>query len=259
MPRPDDMDDPPTRLWQPEISIISGTRHRPDEYQRFINSVRDAATLPTEIIITDASDKSDYARDVLAYREPIWNATVIHEKPRLGTLRGYNVGFRKARGRYVVWFNDDCELEKGWDAVARDYMDAHPEIGIGAIYFKDAVNGELQSYYAVQTWQGMHYANFGVVRREVGQQVDWFDERCGRMYGCDNSICLNVLQAGFAVVPIPGCKVKHWRTMDMERVGNLDEANADAAKLGTIWHGDYSGPKRVYDQYAYLHQPESII
>ena len=247
----------------PEMSIVIGTRHRPDAYRRFLQSFLDSVTVLTEVIVLDASDERTYTlEDPPASTlgpDVLGELVIHHEKPRLGTIRGYNVGFGFAHGRYVTWFNDDVELERGWDKIAVDYMDAHPEIGIGAVYFKDRCGESWQNHYAIQHWQGMQYANFGVVRREWGNEIGWFDERTGaKMYGCDNSICLNMLAAGHAVVPIPGCKCKHWRTLDEDRRLNNIDAEEDGRKLGVFWRGDYSVPKAVYDSFAYLHQPDAI-
>ena len=250
----------------PEITIVVGTRNRPEAFERFAKSVFECASLKTQLIVTDASDELGYSTDCLCHfdneqpRKRMVECDLIHEKPRLGTLKGYNVAFRKATGKYACWLNDDCELEPGWDKISIDYMDANPKIGIGAIYFLDRCDNQWQKMYSVQSFHGMHYANFGIVRKTVGDQIGWFDERIGnRMYGCDNSICLNCLvMTGMAVVPIPGCKVKHWRENDAARSQNWQESQDDGQKLGIFWHGDYSAAKQVYDEFKHLHQPQYI-
>src|SRR5690348_1580345 len=123
-----------------EMSIITGTRHRPESLCRFLNSVVDTASVKTEIIVADASDEFPDMHPLnLANikNENIFSLDRFHEKPRLGTVRGYNVAFRRATGRYVAWFNDDCTLLSGWDRTAIDFMDANPEVGLGAIYWRD--------------------------------------------------------------------------------------------------------------------------
>ena len=216
----------------PELSIVTGTRNRPDSLRRFLKSISATASVPTEIIVADASDDP---RPPLMYRECIdiklgliEHLFVLKESPRLGPNLGYNVAFRKATGRYVLWANDDCEMMPGWDRTAIDFMDEHREVGIGALYFSS--DGSRTQFY-VQTFQHLIFANIGIWRREVGEQVDWFEERkafvpeLGReqgieFYGCDTAACLKVIDAGYAVCPIPNCRIIHHREQDAERSAN---------------------------------------
>jgi GT2 family glycosyltransferase len=238
-----------------EVAIVTGTRHRYHGLQRLVASVNKTASVSTEIVIADASD------DMLYVEFPITNSCIksieiFHEFPRIGPTRGYNIAFRKAAGskpRYVVYVNDDCEMVAGWDRIAIDFMDQHAEIGLGAIYFRDP--GGPWNFQTL-AWKGgkMCYANMGIYRREVGEQVDWFDERevfvpaLGRIeslkfYGNDTSGGLKVLEAGYGVVPIPGCKIDHHREPDLVRQENYRDfvhcqsGNTAGMVLWELWNG----------------------
>jgi GT2 family glycosyltransferase len=236
---------------QSELAIVTGTRHRYHSLQRLIASINKTASVSTEIVIADASD------ELLEVELPIDNPHIkgverFHESPRLGPNRGYNVAFRKSaesKPRYVVYVNDDCEMVAGWDRIAIDFMDANPEVGLGAIYFRDP-----GGYWNCQTFQRMFFANIGIYRREAGEQVDWFDERevfvpeLGRMeslrfYGNDVGGSFKILDAGYGVVPIPGCKVEHHREQDETRRENNAEfvhgvnGNLAGMVLWQLWNG----------------------
>lgn len=250
-----------------QMSIVTGTRHRPDSFRRFVESVADAATVTTQLIVADASDVPDYALamclDVLRDCPAVVTASCHHEKPRLGTAAGYNVAFRKATGRYVAWLNDDVQLEHGWDRIAVDYMDKWPEIGIGCMYFRDRNGGQWNPTYYVQEYHGMVYANFGIVRREVGERIGWFGETVDH-YGVDNCISMAAIEAGYAVVPIPGCKCKHWREIDRERIEHLERHNQNeiGSKLLRRFakppNMDFSHLREAMQRFDYLKQPIHI-
>lgn len=234
----------------PDISIISGTRNRPKSLMRMILSACKEATVPTEIIVADASDEFSGPPDVPNYGDHVEHVNIFHESPRLGPNKGYNGALRKATGRYQVYVNDDSEFLEGWDKTAIEFMDAHEDVGCGILWWRDP--GWKQWNY--QTYRGLLFANFGVVRREVGEEVGWFDERevfvpaLGRtqglcFYGNDVGIGLKIIDAGYGVVPIPNCKILHHREQDEERQENNrqfvfgPEGNFAGAVLHELWGG----------------------
>lgn len=219
---------------EPLLSIVSGTMDRPDSYKLFIDSVVEHTHVPHEIIIADASQGENYVHEPPA-RPEMTRFVHIVEKPRIGTLKGYNVAFRQSRARYTVWFNDDCEMLPGWDLRAVNFMEAHPEIGIGIVYFKDTHRGTLKPYYEYQTYFKVPVPNFGVVRREVGEKIGWFDESLGNMYGCDTDLGMQTLVSGYGVAPIPGCKIIHHRVWDQQREENYMRRNLDTVKFVLKW------------------------
>jgi GT2 family glycosyltransferase len=64
---------------------------------------------------------------------------------------------------------------------------------------------------------GLVYGNFNLLRRELGEQVGWFDERLTTGYGCDNSLCCRVLERGMGVVGVRDARVLHYREQDATR------------------------------------------
>jgi len=194
--------------------------------------------------------------------EFVQNLDHYHESPRLFPNKGYGAACRRATGSFVAYFNDDCEILPGWDRTAIDFMDANPQVGIGAIYFRDN-NGP----WNFQTFWQMCFGNFGVVRREAGEQVGWFDEReafipeyqraeCLRFYGNDVGLALKLIDAGWGSVPIPGCKVQHYREQDEERrennaqFVNCEGGNIAGKVLWHIWNGDTKRQSREGPEYG---------
>lgn len=167
-----------------------------------------------ELVVSDASDDS-VSSVVLPSR--IWNRVrLIPEKPRLGCTKGYNVAFRQASGEWVMWINDDCEVDPGYAETAIEFMRSHPEIGLGAFYYSDPNH----IGWKVNTCMfGMLYANFGILSRKLGDKVGWFDEDL-TMYGNDNSLTYRILMAGKGVAAIPNARIIHHSTKDAHRIEN---------------------------------------
>lgn len=197
-------------MTQPILSLVTGTRNRERSFRRLLRSIVAHTPVPFELVVSDASDEPIDQSDL-----PM-NVRILPERPRLGCTRGYNRAFREARGQWVLWLNDDVEVCEGYATTAIDFMEAHPEIGLGALYYTDTGNGT--PLHVNSAW-GCLYANFGIIRRELGNQLGWFDDEI-LMYGNDNSLTLRVLLAGYGVAAIPNTKVIHHYERDAERQKN---------------------------------------
>lgn len=242
---------------QARLSVVTGTRNRYQSLSRFLRSVNKCATIPCEIIVADASDEMQEL-DPIAPSE--WNQNVVrvhryHESPRLNPNLGYDQLCRKATTEYVMFFNDDAETTPGLDRTAVEFMDRNSEVGIGCLFWFDLPNGAPY----LQSWQGLLYPNFGIIRKSAADQWGWFEtrkvfipelgeEEALSFYGMDTGIALKCVDAGFACVPVPGTLVHHHREQDEERRQNMAKHLHDDRRMppgslpGTIlrrlWNGD---------------------
>lgn len=165
-----------------------------------------------ELVVSDASDPP------IDFFNLPHTVRILEESPRLGCTKGFNRAFREARGEWLIWLNDDVEVAPGYAEAAIRFMEEHPEIGLGALYYSDPTHIGFKVNSCVF---GMLYANFGIIRRKLGEQVGFFDEDI-LMYGCDNSLTYRVLLAGKGVAGIPSSRVVHHSVNDAERRNNND-------------------------------------
>lgn len=204
---------------RPLLSIVTGTIDRPEHLRMLVNSIVTHAAVDWELVVADASKIPSRSVDS--------RIRIIHESPRLGHTRGYNVAFRAARGAWVMWLNDDCTVLPGFDVNAIEFMEAHQRIGLGALYYSN--RGED---FKVNEFIGIVYANFGIIKRDLGERVGWFDEDF-YMYGADNSITFRVLLAGLGVAPIPNARVQHSEAEDYHRTKNQLHRKEASEKLAS--------------------------
>lgn len=222
------------------LSIVTGTRNREHAFLKLFDSIVRNTDVPWEIVVGQVSEKP-YECEKLLSREKV---LFIPEHPPLGPARGYNACFRFARGAWVVWLNDDCVVEPGWASWAIRYMEKHPEVGIGAIYY--AVNNP-QSKYRISSWLGLPYANFGIARKEFGEKIGWFDEDI-RFYGNDNSIALKCYAAGKTIHGLPGSRVLHYLFPDPQREVNLKFQGEDTSKIYERYRHKLEAMEKVYQE-----------
>lgn len=200
-----------------KLSIVTGALNRPEAFLRLVSSIVDSTTVDWEMVVADASDTTMSSRDP--------RIRILAEKPRLGCVKGYNRAFREARGEWVIWLNDDCEVVQGYDVESIALMEANPTIGLGALHYSE--NGG--PFHVNSAWHAL-YANFGIIRRELGDQLGWFDEDL-TMYGNDNSLTCRVLMAGFGVADIPKARILHHAIDDAERLRNKQYQYRDNAVI----------------------------
>lgn len=231
---------------KPVLSLITGTRNRPMDFRRLVDSIERHTPMEWEIVVSDASD-TPIENQPVATSETWPKIHIIPERPPKGCTVGYNIAFRKARGEWCLWLNDDCEVMHGYAENALRFMEQHPEIGLGALYYADA--GTRESYHVNTCGFGMLYANFGILRRDLGQQVGWFDDDL-TMYGNDNSLTYRVLMAGKGVAGIPDARIFHHSTRDQHRVENNEDTFRQAqADLLRAKYGPHVGQMReVYER-----------
>ena len=218
----------------PTISIVTGTKNRQASYVRLCRSISAVMKVPFEFFVADASNPGYATTNDIQNDQLLWT-TVIRESPPLGHIRGYNTAFSKCRGEFVLWVNDDAELLPGWDDTALRFMGGHPEIAVGALYFRDRTNGDWKTYFEVQSLFDIQYANFGFVRREAGVALDWFDPSLGMTYCADTDFCFRAICQGFGVAPMFGCGLLHYREMDAGRKQNEMGRKEDRNEFNRKW------------------------
>jgi GT2 family glycosyltransferase len=263
-----------------ELSIVTGTRRRPDEYARFIASVRKTVpdNISYEIVVGCANDDVNPDK---SYVQPAPDIVATYQRPRLGMLRGYNNTFSHCSGEFVVWFNDDVECLSGWAENALSFMRANPSVGMGAIYFLDRLhnkkdwtqyngpdprqmsNAERAEWgwtttFNIQDLYGLTYANFGILRRLLGEEVGWFPTNIGKMYGSDTAFSWEIMSRGLAVVGIPDARVLHYRTRDDERSQNYELIQSDRELFDSAWLPRVEELRAIQNGHTHLRSPKNI-
>lgn len=217
------------------LSLVTGTVNRPDSFRNLVRSIAEHTTVPWELVVSDASD------------EPVTceleNVRILPERPRLGNVKGYNRAFRAALGEWVIYLNDDAEVMPGYDVAAIQFMEKQPKIGLGALHYSDRGG----PYHVNSAW-GCIYANFGILRRSLGDKVGWFDEDL-TMYGNDNSLTLRVLLARYGVADIPNAKILHHSVQDKVRIENQKLRAQDSHRLSSKYMSDKHVWQYVFNQH----------
>jgi len=91
------------------------TRDRSASLSRTLDSIKQAARgvdLPWELLVVDNGSSDDTQDVVRKYAEALPIRSIVQEIPGLSNAR--NAGLAQARGKFIIWTDDDVEVDSGW-------------------------------------------------------------------------------------------------------------------------------------------------
>ena len=235
-----------------DLSIVLPTCNRAPLLERAIRAIEETTRCSHEIVVVDGASEDgtpavlERARGMLGDR-----LRVIREGRREGFVRAANKGFRAARGRNVVWINDDARpLPRAFDRAVAQLACEPADVAFVALFHRWATmrNVAYETVHDGRTYRLCHvrgtlYANFPVGRRETFERLGYFDERF-YFYAADPDLSLKAWHAGLRVVPAYGAMLDHDVHEDDRRVSDGAAAAQDNARLFEKWDLPPRNPTR---------------
>lgn len=225
---------------EPLVSIVIATYNRCERLKRCIARIRGNVRIPYEMVVVGGS-AGDGTEEWLDLQPDV---RFIRELTREGATKAYNKGFRAAKGKFVMWLNDDSyPLPGALEAAVR--MIERPDLAdVGMIAFyhnEDREWNKLDTIefegepYSIYNVRGVPYANFGLLRRDLMEQLGYLDERY-YFCGWDPDLALKVQRnAGLSVVGCREALVYHEELIDERKSADMKIIDADNAKLFAKW------------------------
>lgn len=196
-----------------------------------------------EVIIAD-----DVSTDGTAELERYTDGLVIcRNKTNQGFLRNCNQAAEAARGKYIMFLNNDTKVTEGWLSSLVNLMEGDPTIGMAGskLVYPD---GRLQEAGGI-IWSDGSGWNYGrlddpdkaeynyvkdvdyisgaaiLLSNRLWKQIGGFDQRYAPAYCEDSDLAFEVRKAGYRVVYQPLSKVIHF-----EGVSNGTDVNGTGLK-----------------------------
>jgi len=212
----------------PLVSIVIPVFGRAELTLACLDSIRAAYDeIPYEVIVVDDGSKDRTPKALLR----IPGIRVLTNEKNLGFVRSTNQGAAEARGRYVLFLNNDTQVTSGWMKELVETFGRFPDTGlVGSklVY----PSGRLQEAGAIVRRDG-RAANFGrgddpekpeynylreadycsgaavMVEKEFFLKLGGFDEAFSPAYGEDYDLAFRIRKAGKKVYYQPLSKVVH--------------------------------------------------
>jgi len=227
----------------PDLSIVIPTYNRSRSLASCLVAVRNAVRRPYEIIVVDGASEDGTSAVLANVGETMGERLrVLREPRREGFVKAANKGFRAARGKYLMWLNDDARpLPESLDRAIEQLRCAPPKVGMVALFHPAHTmrNIAFEARHRGRAFQVLHvrgtlYANFGIASRSLFERLNFFDERYF-LNGADPDFSLKTWESGLSVVPAFGALVDHDELEDERREADRDLAVADNARLFEKW------------------------
>ncbi len=114
----------------PDVSIIMLTFNALEYTKKSVKSILEHTDIPYEIIFVDNGSTDGTVEYLQALSKQYPHIRVIFNKNNKGFAYGNNQGARKARGKYVLFLNNDVLVSDGWLADLVDAIQKNPFIGM---------------------------------------------------------------------------------------------------------------------------------
>jgi len=189
----------------------------------------------------------------------------IDNKANLGFGKAHNIALKKAKTKYLLTLNPDCEVPSGTLKFIYDYMEKNPEVGVATSKVEKA-DGTLDiashrgfptpkasfKYFFLKNDKEYHLTDknmnetheidsavgaFMFMRKEVLEKVGYFDEDYF-LYGEDLDLCFRIKKAGFKVMYVPEVAVLHVKGVSSgikKHSQGITGANEKTKSLSTFY------------------------
>lgn len=229
----------------PLVSIVIPTFNKAEYLYQCLESLLANTDVPFEVIVVDDGSQ-DVTPELL---DRLKNVTCVRNEENLEFIRTCNRGIGLARGRYIVFLNNDVTVTPRWLSTLVDTMERDPQYG--AVYGKLVrPEGTLQEAGSV-VWRDGSALGYGrdddpskpeysylrevdygsaaclLVRADLVHELGGFDERYLPAYYEDTDLCFGIRRLGHRVVFQPEVSVFHceFGSRSRRRAEALCEAN----------------------------------
>src|SRR5690242_9454014 len=221
----------------PFITVAICTRNRAVFLEKAVQSVIPQIVSDCEILIVDNAS-TDSTPQLSAGFAAAYPQVAVLMEPELGLSVARNTALSRARGKYVVFLDDDAEAGAGWLDSYRDFFLSPPVPNIacagGAVYSRhetpppawlrpgsDVLDlGDRPRPF--QAGAGTWGCNFAL-HREVALQLGGFDVSLGRKGKSlaaheESDLIGRIWQAGHEVWWLPTARIRHFVSTERLRL-----------------------------------------
>ena len=215
-----------------------------------------------EVIIAD-DVSTDATEHLSEYAEGL---VICRNSTNQGFLRNCNNAARHARGKYVMFLNNDTQVRENWLSSLVQLIESDPSIGMvgSKLVYPD---GRLQEAGGI-IWSDGSGWNYGrldnpdkpeynyvkdvdyisgaaiLLSNELWNQIGGFDPRFAPAYCEDSDLAFEVRKAGYRVVYQPKSKVIHFEGIsngtDVQGTGLKRYQVANSRKLKEKWADEFA-------------------
>ena len=213
----------------PLVSIIIPVYNQFEYTYLCIKSIiENTGDIPYEVIIADDCS-TDQTKDI---KKIVSGVNVIRNKKNLRFLRNCNNAAKSAKGKYILFLNNDTQVQPNWLKPLVDLIESKDDIGMvgsklvypdgtlqeaGGILWKDGSawnygrndSPVLSQYNYVRETDYISGAAI-MIKHDLWKEIGGFDERYAPAYCEDSDLAFEVRKRGYRVMYQPLSVVVHF-------------------------------------------------
>jgi glycosyltransferase involved in cell wall biosynthesis len=215
----------------PEIAVVVPTFNRPVGAAEALRALARQTLSPERfevVVVDDCSPGDTRARLAAMAAELPYRLTVLQTVANRGPGEARNVGWRATEAPLLAFLDDDAVPEPGWLAAGRDFLEAHPGVGVaqGRTRAPDGVDvHRLQGRYVWRVISeptpyfdacNIFYRRDALAATAGFDETKvawWYERRSGRAtpvaWGEDSAAGWAVVEAGWGRAFISGAVAAH--------------------------------------------------
>lgn len=211
----------------PFLSIIIPTRNRRQRLRECLTSITDLDYPPDrfEVIVVEDGEKPMAADDFSIFKGH-FDLTILFQK-HAGPAAARNRGTARAKGKYLLFTDDDCRPASNWLTACAKRFSHRPDCALAG----KVVNALTDNPYSTATQLVVDYcmaahnmapdrAVFGVssnlaLPAALFHAIGGFDETFSAAAGEDRDLCLRWVKNGYPMVYAPEAVVKHFHELSL--------------------------------------------
>ncbi|HGY54755.1 MAG TPA: glycosyltransferase [Caldithrix abyssi] len=245
------------------VSIIIPVFNKLEYTRRCIDSIyKNSGEIDFEIIVVDNASTDGTAAYLAGLRKEKGNVRVISNRENAGFAAANNQAARIARGKYLLFLNNDTEVHKGWLKALVVTAESNAKTGAvgakllypdgtlqhaGVLIVDNGVQGDpllaVHNHYhqpgdlpeanQLREYQALTAACL-LVNRQAFEEVGRFDEGFWNGYE-DVDLCFTLREKGYKIIYQPACVVTHYESKSgRERFSRVKE---NIERLHEKWLG----------------------
>jgi GT2 family glycosyltransferase len=217
----------------PLVSVIIVNWNGKVNLHECLDSLFKISYSPFEVIVVD-NGSSDDSVDLI--RKIFPSVKIVEVGRNLGFAEGNNLGYKKSKGKYILFLNNDCIVTKNFLDKLVSYIDRNPTVGIvqptilfyrpntvfhnrinsvgsfllnnGFLYHQDYGKSFVKQKYNKPFEVFSAYGACFLTKREIIEKVGLFDPDYFAYFE-ETDLCHRAWLAGYSVVTYPSVYVFH--------------------------------------------------
>lgn len=214
---------------EPAVSIVIPTRSRPEQLRACLRGIASLAHEHSELEVIVVNDGGDRALEpvVSSFRDRL--ALRLVDQSGAGPAAARNTGSAAARGRFLVFIDDDCVPAPGWLSALRDQLEKHSELLLGGRVVNalpdnpystasQLIATHVFEYYRTgQSHEVFFTTNNLALLAERFRELGGFDSSIPSRTAEDKEFCDRWRARGYPMASVPSAVVYHAHELTLSR------------------------------------------